>query len=81
MAHIGLELVTSLVPLYEGKVHEHDGYWVDVWFEDLFTAATCIHNHYLENVARIRSDENGVSQTSFDAGVFIQFKIREDDDA
>lgn len=81
MAHIGAELVYAIVPLYDGKAHGDDGWWLDVEFDSLVTASTCIHNHYFENVARIRSDENGVSQVAFNKPVVIQFKIREGDDA
>lgn len=81
MAHTNKEFVLALTPLYEGKAHGDDGYWLDVEFSNLVAATLCIHNHLFEHVARIRSDENGVSQVAFNKPVVIQFKIREDDDA
>jgi len=66
---------------FGGKILGDDGYMMDVEFEDLLCASDYILLSGLRKVARIRSDENGVSQVAFDKPVVIQFDISEETNA
>ena len=66
---------------FGGKIHGDDGYQMDVEFECLLHATDFIAIMGLRKVARIRSDENGVSQVAFDKPVVVQFNISEEPNA
>lgn len=70
-------LIEATVALYNGIIHGDDEYWLDVEFPNLVTATEFIRNYDMDKIARIRSDENGVSRTNFTDVVVIQFQIKE----
>lgn len=70
-------IVQHVAPIYGGKPGEDDGYEMPVKFENLRMAAMMIDQHGLETIARIESDGNGVSETSFTKPITILFRIVE----
>lgn len=71
-------LVYKTAEVYDGKLESDDGYSVDVRFGSLLMASAYINNYAFQDVARIASDENGVSQTAFNKEIVIQFLYKDE---